>query len=361
MPRRSARGSSGRPRCAASLPAQWVPATAQLSRARRPDARPSRRRRRDHRRRVARGLQHRRHRHRPPDRGLGRARARADRRRRLRRARRRPRRRAATNPRSRRSKRRGTAHERAHSDPARLRCAARSRARRQVDVAPRRALLGDGRGHDARCTACWTPPTCARRSRRFARSARTSSLPSRPTARSPAASAGGAARARRMAAASIDCGNSGTTVRLLMGVLAGWPIEVTLTGDESLSRRPDASRHRAARRAWVRRFETAEDGTLPITMHGVARLRRHRLRLAGRVGAGQERGPARRTARQRPHDASPSPRSRRDHTERMLPAFGVPVERRRRSDTPQRSTGPVVLGAPPTRSSFRAIRPRRRS
>ncbi len=36
----------------------------------------------------------------------------------------------------------------------------------------------------------------------------------------------------------IDCGNSGTTVRLLSGILAGLPIEVTLTGDESLSRRP---------------------------------------------------------------------------------------------------------------------------
>ena len=36
----------------------------------------------------------------------------------------------------------------------------------------------------------------------------------------------------------VDCGNSGTTARLLMGVLAGWPIKVTLTGDESLSRRP---------------------------------------------------------------------------------------------------------------------------
>ncbi len=36
----------------------------------------------------------------------------------------------------------------------------------------------------------------------------------------------------------IDCGNSGTTARLLMGMLAPWPIEVTLTGDESLRRRP---------------------------------------------------------------------------------------------------------------------------
>lgn len=36
----------------------------------------------------------------------------------------------------------------------------------------------------------------------------------------------------------IDCGNSGTTIRLLSGILAGCPFEVQLTGDDSLSRRP---------------------------------------------------------------------------------------------------------------------------
>jgi len=36
----------------------------------------------------------------------------------------------------------------------------------------------------------------------------------------------------------IDCGNSGTTTRLLMGVLTGQPFEVELAGDASLSRRP---------------------------------------------------------------------------------------------------------------------------
>ncbi|MBV6457066.1 MAG: 3-phosphoshikimate 1-carboxyvinyltransferase 1 [Fimbriimonadaceae bacterium] len=36
----------------------------------------------------------------------------------------------------------------------------------------------------------------------------------------------------------IDCGNSGTTIRLLAGIVAGWGLNATLTGDESLSRRP---------------------------------------------------------------------------------------------------------------------------
>lgn len=37
---------------------------------------------------------------------------------------------------------------------------------------------------------------------------------------------------------AIDCGNSGTTMRLLSGVLAGQPFSVTLTGDSSLAKRP---------------------------------------------------------------------------------------------------------------------------
>ncbi len=38
--------------------------------------------------------------------------------------------------------------------------------------------------------------------------------------------------------APLDCGNSGTTMRLTLGILAGQPFEVTLIGDHSLSRRP---------------------------------------------------------------------------------------------------------------------------
>jgi len=36
----------------------------------------------------------------------------------------------------------------------------------------------------------------------------------------------------------LDCGNSGTTMRLLAGILAGQPFDTTLIGDASLSRRP---------------------------------------------------------------------------------------------------------------------------
>src|SRR2546421_4113617 len=49
---------------------------------------------------------------------------------------------------------------------------------------------------------------------------------------------GGGMRGLRAAAASLDCGNSGTTMRLLAGLLAAQEFESELTGDESLSRRP---------------------------------------------------------------------------------------------------------------------------
>jgi 3-phosphoshikimate 1-carboxyvinyltransferase len=42
----------------------------------------------------------------------------------------------------------------------------------------------------------------------------------------------------RPPAGPLDCGNSGTTMRLMLGILAGQPFEATFIGDESLSRRP---------------------------------------------------------------------------------------------------------------------------
>lgn len=119
----------------------------------------------------------------------------------------------------------------------------------------------------------------------------------------------------------VDCGNSGTTARLLMGVLAGWPVEVTLTGDESLSKRP-MRRVTEPLAAMGARFTTTAEGTLPVTVHGVDGLRpfdfaspvasaqvKSAVLLAGLRAAGGVR--------------VVEPAASRDHTERLLPAFGI--------------------------------------
>lgn len=119
----------------------------------------------------------------------------------------------------------------------------------------------------------------------------------------------------------IDCGNSGTTTRLLLGVLAGFPVTVTLFGDESLSARPMA-RVTDPLEGMGARFTTRE-GCLPVTVQGavlsameyespVASAQvKSAILLAGLRAAG------------RTTVIEPAPS--RDHTERLLPDFGVQV------------------------------------
>jgi len=62
----------------------------------------------------------------------------------------------------------------------------------------------------------------------------------------------------------LDCGNSGTTMRLLAGILAGQPFSSTLTGDASLSKRPML---RIARPLWQMGASlTLTDNHAPITL-----------------------------------------------------------------------------------------------
>src|SRR5437868_3129754 len=70
----------------------------------------------------------------------------------------------------------------------------------------------------------------------------------------------------RSPAAPLDAGNSGTTMRLLAGVLAGHPFSATMIGDASLSRRP-MRRVIAPLERMGARIEAA-DGRPPLTVHG---------------------------------------------------------------------------------------------
>lgn len=70
----------------------------------------------------------------------------------------------------------------------------------------------------------------------------------------------------------IDCGNSGTTARLLLGILAPWDIDVTLTGDESLKKRP-MRRITAPLMLMGAKFSPENAEHLPITVHGSKNLK----------------------------------------------------------------------------------------
>ena len=124
-------------------------------------------------------------------------------------------------------------------------------------------------------------------------------------------------------ARALDMGNAGTAMRLSMGLLAGQAFDATLIGDESLSRRP-MERAAAPLRQMGARIDTT-DGHPPVTVHGGMPLRgidyelkvasaqvKSAILLAGLYAEGET--------------AVREPAVTRDHTERMLRAFGVPVE-----------------------------------
>jgi 3-phosphoshikimate 1-carboxyvinyltransferase len=122
----------------------------------------------------------------------------------------------------------------------------------------------------------------------------------------------------RSADGAIDAGNSGTTMRLLAGVLAGHSFSTTLVGDASLSRRPMRRVIEPLERMGAR--IDATDGHPPITVHG-APLRgidyeqatpsaqvKSAVLLAGLHADGRT--------------TVAEPAATRDHTERALAAFG---------------------------------------
>ncbi len=126
--------------------------------------------------------------------------------------------------------------------------------------------------------------------------------------------------------AAIDLGNSGTSMRLLAGLLAGQPFDSELVGDDSLMRRP-MMRVVEPLRSMGARIDCARDGRAPLRIHGGVRLRgmeyampvasaqvKSCVLLAGLYAEGEtcviEPGPS------------------RDHTERMLRGFGCEVRTR---------------------------------
>lgn len=138
--------------------------------------------------------------------------------------------------------------------------------------------------------------------------------------------------------ARLDCGNSGTTMRLLAGTVAALPLRVALDGDASLRRRP-MERLATILRAMGAHMTTT-DGHAPLLIEGRPPLRAvtHRLPVASAqlIGAGSLAAlAAAGTTR------IEAPGATRDHTERLLGYAGVPI---RRSGTITTLDGPARPG-----------------
>ena len=127
-------------------------------------------------------------------------------------------------------------------------------------------------------------------------------------------------------AGPLYLGNSGTSMRLLTGLLAAQPFDVELTGDESLSKRP-MERIATPLRQMGALIETEEGGRPPLRIKGGQSLKaidyelpmasaqvKSCVLLAGLYAEGVTR--------------TTEPAPTRDHTERMLTGFGYRVDRK---------------------------------
>lgn len=122
----------------------------------------------------------------------------------------------------------------------------------------------------------------------------------------------------------LDCGNSGTTMRLLMGFLSGQGLRATLTGDASLTKRP-MKRVAEPLRLMGAEFELTNQNFAPLTVLPQKKLKainydlkissaqvKTSLLLAGLYADGRT--------------TLTGEIGSRDHTERMLPHFGVHLD-----------------------------------
>ena len=147
---------------------------------------------------------------------------------------------------------------------------------------------------------------------------------------------------------ALDCGNSGTTTRLMAGIVAGLPITATFVGDASLSRRP-MRRIAKPLEAMGARLELPPHGGLPMVVRGgalkdlvwhseVASAQvKSAILLAGVVGGVRV--------------TVDEPASTRDHTERMLGARGsTSLGTAHSSSSPRRTTAFGARHGGPSRS-----------
>lgn len=159
----------------------------------------------------------------------------------------------------------------------------------------------------------------------------------------------------------LPCGNSGTTARLMLGLLAGHSFAARLTGDASLRRRPMRRVTEPLRTMGAEITEERPDGTLPLTIRGGGLTPLHyalpvasaqiktALLFAGMV-AGVE-------------VVLTEPVRSRDHTERLLAWLGYPVTVRERRvrlagfplDVSARPALELAVPGDPSSGAFHAV------
>ncbi len=121
----------------------------------------------------------------------------------------------------------------------------------------------------------------------------------------------------------LDMGNSGTGVRLIMGLVATHPIKVTFTGDASLSSRP-MKRVTVPLSRFGASFEGSDDGTLPIIVTGAKLPMPIKYELP--VASAQVKSAVMLAGLNTPGRTTVTERiPTRDHSERIFDYFGVPI------------------------------------
>lgn len=151
----------------------------------------------------------------------------------------------------------------------------------------------------------------------------------------------------------LDCGNSGTTIRILAGLAARCSFETTLDGDASLRRRP-MERVAEPLRAFGAHVRTSEDGRAPLSVSGGGL---HAANVDTGVASAQVKSAAIFAALGAEGTSTVTePLRTRDHTERMLRALGVDVAEqgdggRHRVEIVPAATPPFDLAVPGDPSS----------
>ncbi|MFZ3035428.1 MAG: 3-phosphoshikimate 1-carboxyvinyltransferase [Parvibaculum sp.] len=160
----------------------------------------------------------------------------------------------------------------------------------------------------------------------------------------------------------LDFGNAGTGARLVMGLVAGHPITATFIGDASLSRRP-MSRVITPLSLTGARFQAREGGRLPLTLTGASRTLPITYELP--VASAQVKSAVLLAGLNAPGVTTViEPVPTRDHTERMLKAFGARVDITphgpgglaiRLTGEPELTPCPIIVPGDPSSAAFPVV------